>query len=179
MGIFSFLFKIRKQRAQSDNSDNFNSSLLDKESRKKSEYYYSIHQKKLKSVDVASIDCSKIKPRKLSSVELSFLKYLNNCNVDNLQIAGYWTHEYNIDYKEVIPQFICQGLLEVHDSRELSSLKIVDLKNILTTKSLPRSGNKVELIERIEENFTSDELKQYLIDGNRYYRLTPKVCRFP
>jgi SPP1 gp7 family putative phage head morphogenesis protein len=175
--IFDFLFKKVKQKNQKDkfeDTSDIDYSLLSKESRKRSDYYYSIHQQKLKNIDITNVDRSKIKPRKLSSIELNFLKYLNNRNVDNLVVAGYWTHEYNINYKEVIPQFICQGLLEICDSRDLSSLKVVELKDILLTKNLPRSGKKNELIQRIRENFSPDELTQYFKDNEKYYRLTPK-----
>ncbi|HHU63972.1 MAG TPA: minor capsid protein [Clostridiales bacterium] len=165
-----------KENAQGkfENTDDINYSLLDKESRRRSDYYYSIHQQKLKSVNITNIDCSKIKPRKLSSVELNFLIYLNNRNANNLEVAGYWTHEYNINYKEVIPQFICQGLLEIYDQKDLSSLKVAELKQILSTKNLPRSGKKIELIQRIKENFAPDELLQHLKSDEKYYRLTPK-----
>jgi len=110
----------------------------------------------------------------LSSVELNFLKYIDARNVATPNIAGYWTHEYNINYQELISQCMYQGLLEINDCKNLSTLTVVKLKEILSSKNLVKTGKKIDLVERIEQSFTSHELEKYLKSENSYFKLTQK-----
>lgn len=173
------LFKSKNKKVKENKSD-INSTLeveslkLDKESHQKSEMSIKLHQNKIKKMNPDEIDLSNFKERKLTSIELNFLKYLNNVNVNEPNIASYWTYEYNIDYAEVLKQFLGQGLIEINDKKELENLKVEELRNILSTKGFPKSGRKADLIKRIQENFTYEELEPYIKDRNIYYKLTSK-----
>lgn len=144
------------------------------DARKRSDYYYSIHTSKVNEIDIDNISKEKFKSRKLTSVEINFLKYIDGRDVDNLSIAGYWTHEYNINYKDVVEQYLGQELLEVCNQKSLSSLNVVTLKEILSSKELVKTGKKADLVKRIEDNFADCELDPYLKDGKKYFRLTSK-----
>lgn len=98
------------------------------------------------------IDLSNFTERELTSVEVNFLKYLDNVNVEDPYIAGYWTHEYNIDYAEVMKQFLGQGLIEISDKNNLKNLAVVELKNILSSKGISKSGRKAHLIHRVQKS---------------------------
>ena len=166
---FFNIFKKRKNKLDKKEIEK-----LDYIARKESEYYYSLHLKRLKELNPDKIDFSNFKPRKLNSIELNFLKYLNKIDVDNPNIAGYWTHEYNINYSEVLKQFLGQGLLRIHDEKDLHTFKVAELKQILSSKSLSKTGKKEDLINRIHANFTPSELSKYIKSDKRYYKLTSK-----
>lgn len=166
-----------KQDAQNTNYSLKNVSEMEKltyEAQERSQHYYSLHKDKLKRLDPKKVDLSNFKERHLTSTELYFLKYLDGVNVNDPNIAGYWTHEYNINYADVLKQYLGQGLLVVSDEKDLHYFKVVELKQILSEKGLPKTGRKEELINRIHDNFTPDELTKYIKSNEQYYKLTAK-----
>ncbi len=166
-----------KQDAQNTNYSLKNVSEMEKltyEAQERSQHYYSLHKDKLKRLDPKKVDLSNFKERHLTSTELYFLKYLDGVNVNDPNIAGYWTHEYNINYADVLKQYLGQGLLVVSDEKDLHNFKVAELKQILSEKGLPKTGRKEELINRIHDNFTPDELTKYIKSNEQYYKLTAK-----
>lgn len=104
-------------------------------------------------------------PRK----ERYLLSYFNN------KIVGYELPEYMLselsNYKEILDKLLNENYLRVSNTKEsISYLTIPDLKNTLQTKKLKLSGNKSDLLDRIYENFSNDELENYV--KNRRYILT-------
>lgn len=124
-------------------------------------------------------DLSNLKKRKLTSYELYFLKYIAVIKSNPLDyIAGDWTFDYHLNYQDVLNQFVGQGLLEIEElslCEKISHMcKVNDLKLILRNKALSVTGLKAVLVDRIIENSSEDELKEY--DNKRYirYKLTEK-----
>ena len=75
------------------------------------------------------------------------------------------------NYKKIINKLLEENYMRVSDIKEsIAYLTIPDLKEILRTKKLKLTGRKSELLDRIFENFSDDELKGYV--KNRRYILT-------
>lgn len=55
-------------------------------------------------------------------------------------------------------------------SKQIKSLKMADLKNILSTVGLPTSGNKQQLIDRVLQNIADNDLQPFL--GKSVYCLS-------
>ena len=116
----------------------------------------------------------KKKIKRFNSIELNLLKYLDGLEVENPNIAEYWTYEYNINREKLVKQFIAQGLMILDDKKDFDKLKVAELKQILADKRLIKTGKKADLINRIKENLTDEELSQYLKSNKKYYKLTDK-----
>lgn len=188
MGIFKILTKIfKKDPIQITEKNDIQNTYtkqnnLDEKIKELNEYHqkksyegFKHHEKTYKNFNPET-DLVDTDNKPLTSVEISFLDYINNAEVDNLQLPVYWTYEYNINYKYLISKFINNGYLEVITYRsDLNKLKVEELKGILKYFKLKVSGKKSELIERINLNLSIDQLKTYFGEiGKRYYSVTKK-----
>ncbi|GIN71187.1 hypothetical protein J14TS2_16620 [Bacillus sp. J14TS2] len=82
---------------------------------------------------------------------------------NNSAFPGYYEYQYGIDPKKSVNKLIQKGYIRKSTPLEsVSSLKVPDIKGILKTKKLMVSGKKVDLISRIEENFSSEEIKPFI-----------------
>ena len=69
---------------------------------------------------------------------------------------------------------IGSNLLRISTPKDdLISLKVKELKVLLDKKSLDTKGKKDNLIERVADNYTNEELK-YIIEWRKRYILTEK-----
>ncbi|WHH58274.1 SAP domain-containing protein [Petroclostridium sp. X23] len=110
----------------------------------------------------------------LSPVEVLFLNYINGRNTQNPNIAGYWTYEYNLNYKKVIDKLINNGYIKESDYKfNISKLKIDELKKMLINRSLKTTGKKAELIKRILDNYSEEECKKLF--NQSFFQLTEKA----
>lgn len=96
-------------------------------------------------------------------------------NYSNNKIVGYKLLDYMLpelsNYKEIIKRLLKDNYLRISDTKEsIAYLTIPDLKEILRIKKLKLTGRKSELLDRIFENFSDDELETYVKD--RRYILT-------
>lgn len=85
----------------------------------------------------------------LSCIEKKFLKYVCGKRIRATQIAGYWTHEYGLNYAFVMSKFFNLGILTVGIDLQHCTTEV--LKNLLRTRQLPVSGKKKDLLTRIGE----------------------------
>lgn len=105
----------------------------------------------------------------LSRKERYILSYSDN-NLVGYKLPDYMLSELS-NYKEIISKLLNENYLRISDTKEsIAYLTIPDLKEILRVKKLKLSGRKSELLDRIFENFSNDELKGYVKD--RRYILT-------
>ena len=129
----------------------------------------------INNFDYKNIDYSLADATPLTYVEQIFLEYIANKEVINPSIAGYWTYEYNIDYKKTITKFLFQNyisILEVYEN--LSVLKVSELKDILDKAGIKKTGKKQELINRIKTSIPKGQLKQYVGIARPIFSLTRK-----
>lgn len=123
------------------------------------------------------IDIKYIKlDRDLCNLEKNFLKYINGYSVSNLiNLPLYWTFDYDIQYKNLIDIFISNDFLMLSNyNTNLYKYNIPELKEILRYYKLKISGNKKQLIDRINLNLTSKNLSDFFGDSNKYLILTEK-----
>ena len=105
----------------------------------------------------------------LSRKERYILSYSDN-NLVGYKLPDYMLSELS-NYKKIINKLLEENYMRVSDIKEsIAYLTIPDLKEILRTKKLKLTGRKSELLDRIFENFSDDELKGYVKD--RRYILT-------
>ena len=158
--------------AQSDNNDIEN---INKERQQQSNILYAELLEKISSFNSNERNPEEADKTPLTSLEKSFLVYMNNLNIVNPNIAQYWSYEYGINYKKCIEKFLCSGYLRVSTHTEaLHSLTVTELKTILKENGLKQSGKKDDLLNRIQEVLTEDDIKKYVSDNNLVFILTDK-----
>ena len=109
----------------------------------------------------------------ITSTDIFFLKYINGRTLEMPDIAQYWYYEYNLNYSNEIKKLISNELL-VLENVNIQKLKVDELKDILRHFSLPLSGKKLDLQNRIYENIPYSELSQYFGHRKHYFSLTEK-----
>lgn len=121
-------------------------------------------------------DLSHFQERNLTSIELSFLKYISGLKTHLKFISGDWTYNYHLDFQDVLNQFIGQKLVEVVELNLREKLDkiftVKDLEKLLQDKNLKISGKKSDLIEKLIENFSGAELEGYAAKRYIKYQLT-------
>lgn len=154
---------------QPPKTDNLNE--LNQAAKEHSDKMFALHQAEIKKFNPEGLDLSSASNNQLTSVEKYFLKYLNNLSVETPNIAGYWTYEYNIDYKKTITKFINNGYIEISNN-SISVCTVAELKTILKDNKLTVSGKKADLINRIIDN--KIDLNKYPNAIKPIYILTEK-----
>lgn len=109
----------------------------------------------------------------ITSTDIYFLKYINGRTVENAKIAQYWYYEYGLNYTNEIHKLYASGLLVISNIN-ISKLKVDDLKNILRHFNLQLSGKKSDLINRITNNISLEDLSSFLGDSIHYFCTTDK-----
>lgn len=171
--LFSIDVSVKNDKTAQQFNENESIRSLNEESKKRSDWYYEQHQKKYVGWNPQT-DLLKTDSNPLTSVEIAFLDYIDTQKVNELSLAGYWTYEYDLDFKYVISKLINNGYLIISSVPNLGKLKVDELKDILRKFNLKVSGNKADLIKRIEENITPEQLTEYYNNtlGELYYRST-------
>lgn len=136
---------------------------LDRQAMARSEAFAKVHKSALKGFSAVD-SLRKIQPGEsgpLSLEEILFLWYLDGTEASGENIAGYWTHDYHIDYGSVTKKFFSYGYLEFADTTiKLANQKVPELKKLLSENGLPVSGKKDILIQRIIENIPAEKTDQ-------------------
>lgn len=107
------------------------------------------------------------------STDIFFLKYINGRSVENANIAQYWYYEYGLNYANELKKLYSSDMLRISNVN-ISKLRIADLKNILRHFNLPLSGKKADLMNRILDNISSEDLSSFLGDSIHYFCATNK-----
>lgn len=110
----------------------------------------------------------------LDGIEKKFLEYLDSKSLDDFNLAGYWIYEHFIDCNYLISKFIKNGYLEISENRSISGMSADELKDILKNANLKVNGSKTDLIKRIEEYLSPDEITSLAASGKKYFVLTDK-----
>ena len=132
------------------------------------------HKNKIKLFDYTKID-KVVLNRDLTALEKNFLKYIEGSVADNINLALYWTYDYGIDYKKTIDLFVSNNYLKISDYQtDLKKYTISELKKLLKYYNLKLSGNKPDLLKRISNNLTTENLLDFFKDGSKYLELTEK-----
>lgn len=109
----------------------------------------------------------------LSFAEILMLFYANKYSTDMKNDLRFWEYKYGADIKNLISVLLRQNYIELDGiETSLQHLKIIELKKLLKKYNLQTKGNKNELILRLLENLTYDELDAEV--PQRYYILTEK-----
>lgn len=147
---------------------------LDRQARARSEQFSKVHKTALKEFSQVNT-LRKIQPGQpgpLSLEEILFLWYLDGTDASADGIAGYWTHDYHIDYGSVSKKLFSYGYLTFANTEvKLSNQKVPELKKLLADNGLPVSGRKDALVQRILENILQEKIDQVL--SGEYFALTP------
>lgn len=108
----------------------------------------------------------------IKNEEIEILKKLNGYSIE-YEIPQYW-NDYVGDIDLFIKNVIESNLLRISTPKDdLGCLKVKELKVLLDKKSLDTKGKKDNLIERVADNYTNEELK-YIIEWRKRYILTEK-----
>lgn len=147
---------------------------LDQQARARSAEFAKVHKDATSKFSSAAA-LRKIKPGQpgpLSLEEILFLWYLDGTEASGQEIAGYWTHDYNIDYAAASKKLFSYGYLAFAGTDiKLAKQNVSDLKSFLAGHALPVSGRKAALIQRILENSTEEDIDAAFHE--EYFALTP------
>ena len=128
------------------------------------------------TAEVVTTDFHHYKPtdKPLSLLEILFLWYINGHSVKNPNIAFYWTSEYHIgSFKDVICSLINMKYLTLSDYKfNMTKCKLTELKVVLQRYNLPISGNKPDLIKRLTDSVSAEQLAEAF--NNSYFQITEK-----
>lgn len=184
MGFFG-LFRKKKKTKEPVHSDLItvlsekNSSAtseideLSRLSQEKSDWLYQERQREVSHFNPYVLCRNAERTELLTSVEKYFLKQMNKQTVDFPTVYGYWKYEYNVEFCKIMIKLITNGYLYIANySDKLPFLKVVDLQSILKKFSLPSTGKKSDLICRIQENLSAEQISAELVDIPDRYLLT-------
>jgi hypothetical protein len=120
----------------------------------------------LEIVDHSKPEIDPIYTKKLSNGmfpgEIVLLDWIEGKTVD-ANFPGYFEYNYGINAKNSAFKLVHEGYMKYATPIEsLPSLKVTQLKEMLKTKKLKVSGNKKELVERIQENFSFEEVSNHI-----------------
>lgn len=108
----------------------------------------------------------------LFPIELLVLLHAPEYYVNEKNYPSFWSYKYNLgNVSVVLEKLVQKGFLKKETNLELnlSDLKISDLKLVLKNRSLPVSGKKEEIIRRVLQNVSLDDLDKSLTK-QRYLR---------
>lgn len=181
MGLFDFLFRKKSIKTHTiDNSvpiDNSESGsknddslfalsaeekneIINRETIKAKNRSESFYKKHIENIGDINVDVAKVPSEPLNPEELSFLRYIHGKAPKS--VAGYWTHEVNLNIKKTIEKFI--SMEYIYYGINPLTMTMNDLKDLLKNKNLIQSGKKIELVNRVNDNFTVDELSGLGLD---------------
>lgn len=120
-------------------------------SKKSSSNTTKINVDKLINIEVSKQ--SELKPEELLFLDYIHKKKIDKYNPEECNIAGYWTHDYNINIMKTLEKLFKSGYLTFKDiTANISNASIDDLKSYLKKRNLPVSGTKKSLVSRVLTN---------------------------
>lgn len=106
-----------------------------------------------KLINIEVIEQSELKPEELLFLDYIHKKKIDKYNPEECNIAGYWTHDYNINIMKTLEKLFKSGYLTFKDiTANISNASMDDLKSYLKKRTLPVSGTKKTLVSRILTN---------------------------
>ncbi len=169
MGFFQNLFGVNKQQYLSTQKEVKCEVNKEKKSKQKESKRQNDHHNFNPLVEVKKTD-----NKPLTSLEISFLDYISSKNVSKLTLPAYWHTDYNIDSEYLISKLLKNGYITITSSvDDLTRLKVQELRQILKLHSLKTTGKKEELIERINNSLSENQLVSSLSwNEDKFYTLT-------
>lgn len=172
----SSFYEVREQRRLTRRSDDTISmkehDLLDLQAMEESKLFSVRHSESLARIDVDTL--RRIRPdvpEPLTTPEIRFLERVHDSCVDNIYVPGYFTAQYQMDYKTVMEKLFSSGYLTF--STAIDNIKMADmdtLRELLKEKGLKVGGKKADLSQRVLDNYTTEELEA--LDLPSRYTLT-------
>ena len=142
-------------------------------------------QPKVAQADKLEIKTERIDPdRSTHKLKGSTLSYLDSKSLDfwngkktNYEIPSYYSENlFGQNTMATLDKFLTKGYLKVSSvDKNMSLCTVQDLKAVLAEHELKTSGKKQELIQRLLENLSTDELKELFPVG--VYQLTEKGAK--
>lgn len=106
----------------------------------------------------------------MSAIEVIFLERMDGHKVGSA-FQGYYEYRYDTNPKKLLKICMDKKLIEVSGiEHNIKNVKVTELKEVLRDKFLKVSGKKDELIARLLESVSKEELERYFPD--KYYSLT-------
>lgn len=150
MGIFSKFIDRAKRNAEPPNI--YSMPITPENAQQRSELFHEKHMKNIEGYE--KFDKKDVVNRDLTPKEVSFLKYVDGKEPE--AIAGYWTHEEALDIGKELRIFFANGYAEY--TTDPKSLRVSDIKELLSAKGIPTSGKKADLIVRLLESYSAEEI---------------------
>lgn len=130
------------------------------------------HQEKISKIDIKQLKPGN-KEVFLSENEIKFMKYIDKKESSLNGLPGYFTYEYNINYKTTLIKLFAGGYIVFSDlDFILFKETIKTLQSFLKSQNLPSKGKKNDLIMQIKQNCTEKDILSTFT--NKYYILTEK-----
>lgn len=109
--------------------------------------------------------------------EIAYVLYLDAIRKNPKKAPLRIERKYGVDISELENRALDDAFIELESPLDAARrLKVSDLKEILRKNSLKVSGKKEELIERLGENFSGDELNAYF--KPQFYIITERGIDF-
>lgn len=164
---------LAEARQTSDKWLEENRDRLTAEAMARSDKFAEKHARALARVNVEALRV--VKPRRVSLLpkERLFLWYINGKTTDMSGVAGYWTHDYGLNYQAILTKLFTGGYLQfppLEDGMTKYSLK--ELQAFLADKGLKKSGTKQTLIRRIVDNTPENEFREHF--SKTFFQATDK-----
>ncbi|WP_411953580.1 SAP domain-containing protein [Alkalibacillus sp. S2W] len=121
----------------------------------------------IKGYDTYDIDpiYKKELPNGLLPGEVILIEWISGKTYE-ANMPGYFEYNYGLQVNRSLNKLIREGYVEeVTPAESLSTLKVPELKEVLKSKQLKVSGKKDNLIERVKENFSTNEISN-LVESN-------------
>ncbi len=126
---------------------------------------------KASGMDFSNMSLSAARAADLTQTEMLFLQYLHHKKTSLDGIAGYWTHEYHMDYEHVIPKFFSLGFLGYADLEyTLKKCTIAEMTALLPKEDTLVKRKKPELIQFL---LSRDDLPSLDAYKKLYFEVTP------
>ncbi len=117
----------------------------------------------------AFLSASGLTPR-----EILVLAYAPSFTLDQTEFQAFWHWEYEIsEPMDVVRRLMDKGYLVVGNAFDtLENQKATDIKELLRAHSLKLSGKKADLLQRIKENLSEEQISAQFPE--KYFALTEK-----
>lgn len=163
-------YQIIKETIPSSNMSSEETSIL---WRLRSDRLFAEREKRIAAFNPFSIESYNQEAETINSVERAFLKKINNNPIEKPNVAAYWIYEYNIDFDKIMTKLLKNQYLRVSTVNEsISYLTIPELKDLLKDKGLKLTGKKSELVLRVQDSYSEDEICAKQPNLSRHYVLT-------
>lgn len=165
-------YRIRENRKEDKNSI-FSNKQLDLfllDSLEISCKLHAHHKENIKSVEIV-IPKDMYNNIELNPYEIKLLDYINGRSAKNIDLPGYFTHEFNLNFNTSINRLTKGGFVRLSDlDFTLQKTKLNELVKFLELNNLKKTGTKKILISRIYDNFDKEEISDYF--NERYFCVT-------